>query len=55
MGQEIHSRYLVSFTPEAQQTPSFHSIAITIKGQPQLTVRTRPGYWSDIPGSSQAQ
>jgi VWFA-related protein len=55
MGQEIHSRYLVSFTPEAQQTPSFHSIAITIKGQPQLTVRTRPGYWSDLSGSWQSR
>lgn len=48
VGAQIHSRYLVSFTPEQQQTASFHSIQLTIKGQPQLTVRTRPGYWSDL-------
>ena len=48
LGQELNSRYLVSFTPEQEPVPSFHTIAIKIKDQPQLTVRTRPGYWSDL-------
>ncbi len=48
LGSEIHSRYLVSFTPDQQQNPSFHSIEVKIKGRPQLNIRTRPGYWSDF-------
>lgn len=48
LGTQVRSRYLVSFTPEQQQPASFHSIQVKIKGHPQLSVRTRPGYWSDL-------
>ena len=47
LGAELHSRYLLSFTPEQQPAQTFRTLQVKIKGQPQLTVRTRPGYWSD--------
>jgi VWFA-related protein len=46
VSKEIHSRYLVSFTPPQEATGSFHSLEITIKDRPDAVVRTRPGYWT---------
>lgn len=51
LGSEIHSRYVVSFTPEAQKVTTFHKIEMRIKDKPELAVRTRPGYWPQLPGS----
>jgi VWFA-related protein len=46
MGGEIHSRYIVSFTPPQESQPSFHKIVVEINGRPQLHVVARPGYWT---------
>ena len=45
VSKEIHSRYLVSFTPPQEATGSFHTLEIQIKDRPDAVVRTRPGYW----------
>jgi len=48
MGSELHSRYLLSFTPDLERTPQFHRLQVEIKDQPDDEVRARPGYWSAL-------
>ncbi|MCU1238356.1 MAG: hypothetical protein JWP63_6323 [Candidatus Solibacter sp.] len=40
---EVHRQYIVSFTPHGR--PGYHAIRIEVKGHPELTARTRAGYW----------
>ncbi|MBV8809713.1 MAG: hypothetical protein JO033_13655, partial [Acidobacteriaceae bacterium] len=52
IADDVHSRYLLSFTPDPTPEPSFHRLEIRIKNRPDATVRARPGYWTDVtPGS----
>jgi VWFA-related protein len=44
ISQEIHSQYLLSYTPNNQADGGFHDIKVTVN-RPQLEIRTRPGYW----------
>jgi VWFA-related protein len=44
LGTDIHSRYMLSFTP-ARSEESFHHIIVEVKNRPDLTIRSRPGYW----------
>ena len=44
ISQEIHSQYLLSYTPNNQVEGGFHEIRVTVN-RPNLEVRTRPGYW----------
>lgn len=46
IGKELHSQYLVSFTPPAEQAASYHSLQVSVKGHPEAVVRARPGYWT---------
>jgi VWFA-related protein len=46
LGTEIHSRYLISFTPEVESAPRFHHLEVEIKNHPGALVRARPGYWA---------
>jgi VWFA-related protein len=46
LGTEIHSRYLISFTPEVESAPRFHHLEVEIKNRPGALVRARPGYWA---------
>lgn len=45
LGTDIHSRYMLSFTP-ARSEESFRHIIVEVKNRPDLTIRARPGYWS---------
>ena len=47
IGKEIHSQYLLTFTPPSDAAPSFHTIAVRVRGRPNLTIRTRSGYWTE--------
>ena len=47
-GKEIHSRYVLSFTPDMAKSPSFHQLEVRIKDHPDAIVRTRPGYWAGL-------
>jgi hypothetical protein len=47
LGSEIHSRYVVSFTPGQAPDARLHTLNVRIKRKPQFVVRTRPGYWTD--------
>jgi VWFA-related protein len=44
ISQEIHSQYLLSYTPNNQAEGGFHEIRVVVN-RPNLEVRTRPGYW----------
>jgi VWFA-related protein len=44
ISQELHSQYLLSYTPNNQSEGGFHEIRVTVN-RPQLEIRTRPGYW----------
>ena len=52
LGEEIHSQYLLSFTPRSPE-PGFHTIEVKIRNRPELIVRTRPGYWPALSAPSQ--
>ena len=45
---DVHNRYLVSFVPDQDAPPRFHSITLKIKDHPNAIVRTRPGYWAGL-------
>jgi len=44
ISQELHSQYLLSYTPNNLSEGGFHEIRVTVN-RPQLEIRTRPGYW----------
>lgn len=50
VGTEIHNRYLLSFTPDLEQTPQFHHLQLQIKNHPDAVIRARPGYWTASAG-----
>lgn len=45
IGDELHSQYLLSYTPNNQGQGGFHKISVIVT-KPDLTVRVRAGYWS---------
>jgi VWFA-related protein len=51
ISQELHSQYMLSYSPNNRDEGGWHEIRVTID-QPGLSVRTRPGYWL---GASAAQ
>jgi VWFA-related protein len=44
IGQQLHSQYLITYTPTNFSEPGFHTIEVTVD-KPQLMAKTRPGYW----------
>jgi VWFA-related protein len=44
ISEEIHSQYLLSYTPNNQTEGGYHEIKVTVN-RPNLEIRTRPGYW----------
>ena len=53
LGGEIHSRYLLSFTPDLEPTPQFHHLQLQIKNHPDALIRARPGYWTASTNANQ--
>ena len=44
LGQELHSQYLLSYTPNNQEEPGFHPIRVEVN-RPGLEIRARIGYY----------
>ncbi len=44
ISEELHSQYLLSYSPNDQTKGGFHDIKVIVN-RPNLEVRTRPGYW----------
>jgi VWFA-related protein len=49
VGAELHSQYLLSFTPAKSDEAGYHSIEVKLRDRPDAKVRTRPGYWAAEP------
>ena len=45
IGNELHSQYLLTYSPNDQDEAGFHEIAVQMADKPKLKVRTRNGYW----------
>lgn len=48
LGTDIHSRYLLSFTPQTGAAPMLHRLDVKIKSRPKAVIRARADYWSGI-------
>jgi VWFA-related protein len=47
IGEDLHSQYLLSFTPAAGRASSeFHKLEVRVTAHPEAKIRTRPGYWA---------
>lgn len=44
IGQELHSQYVLSYTPNNLDEAGYHDITVEV-ARPGLDVRARPGYW----------
>jgi VWFA-related protein len=53
IGSELHAQYIVSYAPTSERTAGFHQIKVTV-GRPNVTVRTRLGYFVAAPGDGTA-
>ncbi len=45
LGAELHSQYVLSFTPESPE-PGYHRLEVCITREGKYRVRARPGYWA---------
>jgi VWFA-related protein len=45
IGEEIHSQYLLTFSPSQRDQPGYHEIIVRIPARPGLRVTARRGYW----------
>ena len=46
LGDDLHNRYLLSFTPEESERTSFHRVQVHVKGRADAVIKTRPGFWT---------
>lgn len=46
IGKEVHRQYILSFEPRNTESGQFHAIKIEVRGQPNLQIKTRAGYWA---------
>ena len=46
IGAELHSQYLISYTPNNMDEGGFHELQVAVAGAPEVKkTQTRPGYW----------
>jgi len=46
VGEELHSEYLISYSPNNKEEGGFHQITVEVVGRPDVKrTQTRPGYW----------
>jgi VWFA-related protein len=46
IGEELHSQYLISYSPNNKLEGGFHQIQVEIVGHSEIKrIQTRPGYW----------
>jgi len=52
LGEELHSQYILSYTPNTREESGYHDIRIVVDGYNPEWVKHRPGYyWGGIPGA----
>ena len=45
IGEQLHSQYMITYTPNNGSEAGFHEIVVAVAGVKGAKVRTRPGYW----------
>jgi len=45
VGSELHSQYVVTYSPNNKEEGGWHDIKVTLPGRPEVKTRYRPGYW----------
>jgi VWFA-related protein len=45
VGSELHSEYMITYTPNNKDEGGYHTIQVSIPGRDDVKIRTRPGYW----------
>jgi VWFA-related protein len=50
IGGELHAEYTIAYRPPADKTSGYHEIRVTVD-KPDITVRSRPGYYLAPPDS----
>jgi VWFA-related protein len=46
IGEELHSEYTLTYSPNNKEEGGFHRIGVEVMGHPEVKrVQTRPGYW----------
>lgn len=45
VGRELHNQYLITYSPSTKLEGGYHRIDVRLASRPDLTVRSRPGYW----------
>lgn len=45
LGAELHSQYVLSFTPETP-APGYHRLEVRLVRRSEFRIRARPGYWA---------
>jgi VWFA-related protein len=45
IGEQLHSQYLISYTPSNKEEGGFHEIKVQVIGHNDYRTQTRPGYW----------
>lgn len=50
MGGELHSQYTLTYAPTGTSSEGYHEITVNVDRK-ELTVRARPGYYLEQPGS----
>jgi len=50
IGDELHSEYTISYSPNNKEEGGFHRIEVTVTGHPEVPIKggikVRPGYWA---------
>ena len=46
LGEQLHSNYVISYSPNNREEAGWHEIKVDVPGRPDVKrVQTRPGYW----------
>ncbi len=54
LGEELHSQYILSYTPSTRDEGGYHEIRVIVDGYEANWVKHRPGYyWGGIPNAGQ--
>ena len=53
LGSELHAQYIVNYAPSGERTAGFHEVKVAV-GRPNVTVRTRLGYFVAAPRDAAA-
>jgi len=45
IGEDLHSQYIITYSPNNKEEGGFHEIQVTVPSRRDVKVRAKPGYW----------